>query len=367
MLVEISNMIQSKEPKPHCFFKAVLLCVLACLVLAPISNAETSALRIYFIDVEGGQASLLVAPSGQSLLVDTGWPDNNDRDANRIAEAAKSAGLKQIDYVLITHYHTDHVGGVPQLLKKLKVGAFIDHGPNTENDELAPEGYDAYLKSLGSTKRIIARPGEFIPIRGIKVEILAAAGAHITRPAPGAGQSNPYCASEPRWPADPSENAASVGILVIFGDFRFVDLGDLTKEKELHLVCPNNLIGTADLFLVSHHGLDLSNSKSLVDALHPRVAIMGNGAQKGNDPKAWQTVHDSPGLQDLWQLHYSPASGADHNVSRDAIANLDDEADGHFFTVTAQSDGTFTVVNSRNRYERTYKKARTSVDLSGAQ
>jgi competence protein ComEC len=366
-LVKTFNMIQSKEPISHSFFKTMLLCVLAGLVLAPISNAESSALQIYFIDVEGGQSTLVVAPSGQSLLVDTGWPDNNDRDANRIAQAVKSAGLKQIDYVLITHYHTDHVGGVPQLLQKVKVGAFIDHGPNIENDELAPEGYDAYLKSLGSTKRIIAKPGEFIPIEGIKVEILAAAGAHITRPALGAGQPNPYCTSEPRWPADPSENAASVGILVIFGDFRFVDLGDLTKKKELQLVCPKNLIGTADLFLVSHHGLGLSNSKSLVHALHPRAAIMGNGAEKGNDPKAWQTVHDSPGLQDLWQLHYSSASGADHNVSKDAIANLDGEADGQFFKVTARSDGTFSVVNSRNKYERTYKSSRTSVELGGAQ
>jgi competence protein ComEC len=152
-----------------------------------------------------------------------------------------------------------------------------------------------------------------------------------------------------------TENAASVGILVTFGDFRFVDLGDLTKDKELDLVCPNNLIGTANLFLVSHHGMGLSNSKSLVHALHPRAAIMENGAQKGNDPKAWQTVHDSPGLQDLWQLHYSSASGADHNVSKNAIANLDGDADGHYLKVTAQSDGTFSVVNSRNKYERIYQ------------
>jgi competence protein ComEC len=349
-------MIQSKEHKMHSCLKAILLCVTAGLGFVPSSNGATGNLQIYFIDVEGGQATLLVAPSGQSLLVDTGWPAYNDRDADRIAEAVKRSGLKQIDYVLITHYHTDHVGGVPQLLKKVKVGAFVDHGPNLENDELAPEGYEAYLKNLGSTKRIIAKPGDSIPVEGIKVEVLTAAGAHIPGPASGAGQPNPYCASEPKWPADQTENAASIGILVTFGDFRFVDLGDLTKDKELDLVCPNNLIGTTDLFLVSHHGMGLSNSKSLVHALHPRAAIMENGAQKGNDPKAWQTVHDSPGLLNLWQLHYSAASGADRNVSKDAIANLDGDADGHYLKATAQSDGTFSVVNSRNKYERTYKK-----------
>lgn len=338
------------------FFRPISLCLLAPLLLVSAALAETKPLQIYFIDVEGGQATLLVAPSGQSLLVDTGWPDFNNRDADRIAEAAHQSGLKQIDFVLITHYHTDHVGGVPQLLKKLKVGTFVDHGPNLEDDELAPEGYAAYVNSIGSIKRIIAKPGDRLPVKGIDVEVLAAAGAHITQPTPGAGQPNPYCASEPKWPIDRSENAASLGVLITYGDFRFVDLGDLTKDKEIALVCPNNLIGTADLFLVSHHGMGLSNSKSLVHALHPRAAIMENGAQKGDSPEAWQTVHDSPGLQDLWQLHFTAASGADHNVSKDDIANLDGDADGHYVKVSALSDGTFTIVNSRNHKEHTYKK-----------
>jgi competence protein ComEC len=333
-----------------------LLCLLACLLLGSNSSASTRNLEIYFVDVEGGQATLIVAPSGQSILVDTGWPGFNGRDADRIAEAVKNSGLKQIDYVLITHYHTDHVGGVPQLLKQVKVAAFVDHGPNLENDELAPEGYAAYLSSLGSIKHIVAKPGARIPVEGIKVEVLAAAGAHVAQPVQGAGQPNPYCASEPKWPNDHTENAASVGVLVTYGDFRFIDLGDLTKDKEVDLVCPNNLVGTTDLFLVSHHGMGMSNSKALVHALRPRVAIMENGAQKGDDPHAWQIVHDSPGLQDLWQLHYTAASGADHNVSVDRIANLDGDSDGHYLKVSAQSDGTFEVLNSRNKQQRTYKK-----------
>lgn len=221
---------------------------------------------------------------------------------------------------------------------------------------MAPEGYDAYLKNLGNSKHVVAKPGDRIPIQGLNVEVLAAAGNHIDKPVPGAGQSNSYCASEPHWPADHSENGASAGVLVTYGNFRFVDLGDLTKDKEIGLVCPKNLIGTADLFLVSHHGMAMSNSKALVDALHPRVAIMENGPKKGDSPEAWQTVHDSPGLQDLWQLHYTASSGPDHNVAKDKIANLDNDADGHYIKVTAHADGTFTVLNSRNHNQRTYKK-----------
>ncbi len=334
----------------------LVLSVVVALLLALSAFAKTADLQIYFIDVEGGQSTLLVAPSGQSLLVDTGWPDSNGRDADRIAEVMKNAGLKHIDYLLITHYHTDHVGGVPQLLERVKVGTFIDHGPNLENDELAPEGYAAYLKAIGSSKRIIAKPGYRIPIQGLSVEIVAGAGDHITLPLAGAGQPNPYCASETKWPADHTENAASLGFVLKYGDFRFIDFGDLTKDKELNLVCPNNLIGTTDLLLVSHHGMDMSSTKSFVDALHPKAAIMENGPKKGDSPQAWQTVHDSPGLEQLWQLHYTASSGKDHNVPDEYIANLDGDSDGHYFKVVARSDGTFSVTNSRNNIQRTYKK-----------
>ena len=327
-------------------------------VLAPMACcfAQRASLQIYFLDVEGGQSTLLVTPSAQSLLIDTGWPGLQGRDAKRIAQAVKISRITHIDYVLITHYHTDHVGGVPQLLQHVKVDAFVDHGPNLENDELAPEGYAAYLKSLGPIRRIIAKPGDKIPLEGVHVEVVAAAGVHIAKAAPGAGQPNPFCASETKWPADHTENAASLGVLVTYSDFRFVDLGDLTKDKEQDLICPNNLIGTADLFLVSHHGMGMSNSRALVHALHPRVAIMENGAQKGDDPKAWQTVSDSPGLEGLWQLHYTAASGTDHNVPKDTIANLDGESDGHYLKVSAERDGTIHVINSRNGLERIYKK-----------
>ena len=326
------------------------------LLLFPlISSAKTpKPLEIYFIDVEGGQATLMVGPNGQSMLVDTGWPGFDNRDADRIAAAAKLAGINQIDYVVITHYHRDHIGGVPQLADKIRVGTFVDHGPNREDSNETRDLAAAYDKVLPKAKHLVVKPGDQIPIKGINVQVLTADGEHIASPMKGAGQPNPLCASEPEAPVDNTENARSLGTLITYGKFRFIDLGDLTKRKEKDLVCPNNLVGTVDLYLTTHHGLDQSNAKVIVDALHPRVAIMNNGAHKGGKPEAWKTVHDSPGLQDLWQVHYAEDAGKDYNVPESFIANLK-ETEGAYLKVSAQPDGSFTVWNSRNQYAKTYK------------
>jgi len=333
-------------------------CAVGCALLMFFASAATVApLRIYSIDVEGGQSTLIVDSLGESLLVDTGWPGFNSRDANRIVAAAEAAGIKQIDYLEITHYHTDHVGGVPQLAAAIKIGTFVDHGVNTEDVSPTKDGYAAYMKVVGDDKHLVVKPGDKIPFKGMDVQVLTAAGEQIKSALPGAGRPNPLCATEPPAPADATENAQSVGILVTVGKFRFLDLGDLVKIKERGLVCPNNLIGSVDVFLVSHHGLFQSNSKVMVDALHPRVAIMNNGAHKGGSPEAWQTVHDSPGLQDLWQLHYSVEGAEAHNVAEKFIANPDEKNDsGSYIEVMAQRNGNFTVVNSRNKFEKTYTK-----------
>jgi competence protein ComEC len=318
--------------------------------------AASKTLDIYFIDVEGGQSTLFVSPSGQSLLVDTGWPGFASRDANRIAAAAKLAGVKQIDYLIITHYHVDHAGGVPQLVAAIPVKTFIDHGPSVETNAAGNKLIADYTAARGSAKHLVVKPGDKIPVKGLDITVLTAAGDQIAKALAGAGAANPACSNVKMKDPDPSENARSTGSLIAFGKFKMIDLGDLTWNKEFSLACPANLIGTVDLYLTTHHGLNQSNNPALVQALHPRVAIMNNGATKGGSPEAWQTVHNSPGLQDLWQLHYSNEGGTSNNVEERFIANPQGKEDsGNYIKVSALSDGTFTVTNGRNSFSKTYK------------
>ena len=340
---------------------SLVLLWIACVSLLAVPAVRAGkALEIYFIDVEGGQSTLIVDPEGESLLIDTGWDDFNGRDANRILAAAKDAGIDHIDDLVITHYHSDHVGGVAQLASRIKINAFFDHGLNTEDDTRG--NYAIYEKIAAQSKRTIVKPGDEIPLKGIRVQVLTSAGADITKPLPGAGQPNPWCASQPAPLPDTGENPQSVGMLITFGKFRFIDLGDLTDQKGLGLVCPNNLIGTVDLYLVTHHGTqhpgtgDVSNAPAIVYALHPRVAVMNNGAIKGGHPVAWQIIHDSPGLEDFWQLHYSMAGAEKHNVPDQFIANVGGNDEGYYIKVTAEANAAFTVTNQRNGYSKTYRK-----------
>ncbi len=317
------------------------------------AQAGSKSLLIYSIDVEGGQSTLLVSPSGDSLLVDTGWPGHDSRDADRIQAAMDDAGISRIGHLLITHYHVDHAGGVPNLVARVPVGEFLDHGPNREESNATRQVYANYLEAIGDKLHRTVRPGDTISVGSLNVVVVAADGEHIAA-VPGIKPTpNPYCASERSWPADPSENARSAGILVRFGRFSFLDLGDLTGAKEVALVCPRNPLGTVGLFLVNHHGLDLSNSRALVDAIHPLAAIMNNGAHKGGKPVAWQTVHDSPGLEALWQLHTAEDAGA-KNSPEQFIANPAGDGDGAYIKVVAAHDGSFTVTNSRTGLTRRY-------------
>jgi beta-lactamase superfamily II metal-dependent hydrolase len=320
---------------------------------AQATHPGNTNLTIYAIDVEGGQATLIVSPSGGSMLVDTGWGDNNGRDAARIQAAMKDAGITKIDKVLITHFHTDHVGGVPNLVERVKVGEFLDHGINREDSDITRKDFAAYIKAIGNTPRRTVHPGDLIDIPGLNTIVITADGEHINSVAGIKPTPNPYCASEPKWELDTTENPRSAGVLIRFGRFSFLDLGDLTKAKEIPLVCPNNPLGHVSLYLVNHHGFNLSNSKAFVDAIHPRVAIMDNGAHKAGSPEAWQTVHESPGLLDLWMLHTAEDAGA-HNSADPLIANLKGGSDGHWIKVVADGDGSFSVTNGRTGKTKEY-------------
>lgn len=333
---------------------ASLLPLLLCL---PATAASPTSLKIYFIDVEGGQATLFVAPTGQSLLVDTGWPGFSGRDADRIVAAAKDAGLSKIDYVLITHFHMDHVGGAPQLAERFPIGTFIDHGENRETtDQPTMQIWQGYQKLLqtGKYKHIVAKPGDRLPIKGMDAVVVSGDGNLISKPLAGAGGENSACKGAEQSPADTTENLRSLGFLATFGKLRILDLGDLTKDKESDLMCPVNKLGKVDIYIVSHHGWQQSGSAQLVDGIAPRVAIMDNGAKKGGSPGPWEVIEKSPRLENLWQLHYSEEGGSSHNVPAEFIANPQGPDAGHYLLLTAHPDGSFEVFNSRTKQVKKY-------------
>ena len=330
-----------------------MLALWAFLLAASLWSAAPH-LEIYFIDVEGGQATLIVTPAGESMLVDAGWPGFQGRDAARIQAAARLAGIKRIDYLLMTHYHLDHVGGIEPLLEHLSVVCFVDHGENTETGKSAEALSESYRRALARGKRLTVKPGDRIPLRGAEVLVLAARGNLIAAPPHGAGAPNPSCEGVPAKADDPTENARSVGFLLTYGRFRFLDLADLTWNKELELVCPINRIGTVDVFLVNHHGMNLSNSPPLVHGIAARVAILNNGAKKGGSPDVLRLIRRSPGLEDLWQLHLALAADPQDNASPERIANLEAECQGHWLKLTAESSGAFRITNSRTGETKAY-------------
>jgi competence protein ComEC len=338
--------------------------LLAVLVLALLSPAwalsppgSKKPLHIFFVDVEGGQATLFVTPDQHSLLIDTGWRGNHGRDADRILAVAKKAGIRKIDDVLITHFHEDHVGGLPQLVARIPVATVIDHGDNREStDTPTVEGWQAYQELLATKKfkRLTAKPGDILPIQEIGTTVISSDGVVIDHALPGAGQENASCKNAEQFPADQTENRRSLGTLFTFGKLKILDLGDLTRDKEMELVCPINKLGAIDIYIVSHHGWYQSNSPAFLNAIAPRVAIMDNGAKKGGTPSAWDIIEKSPRLENLWQLHFSEEGGAAHNVAPEFIANPDGPDAGNYLELTAWPDGSFEVFNSRTQNTKRY-------------
>lgn len=366
--------------------RGVLAGVVA-MTFAVASNGQTSkTLDIYVADTEGGKATLFRSPTGQTLLIDTGNP--GARDTDRIVAMLGDAGVTRIDYLISTHYHIDHVGGMPELAKRIPIGHYLDHGPSVEEREQVKGFQDAYAELRAKAKHTIVRPGDRVPITGIDVRIVTAGGHALEKPLPGGGKPNPACAQfqKKEEPSSADENAQSVGSVITYGQFRAIDLGDLLWNKEGELMCPTNPVGTVDLYLVTHHGLAQSGSNALVHGVRPRVAVMQNGTRKGGSVAAYEIMRSSPGLEDIWQLHWSHHGQIEHNPAGVFIANVDDaetiagvltapgqrggrggsgqgggrdaaaHTPAHYIKISAQENGTFTVTNTRNGFSKTYAR-----------
>jgi beta-lactamase superfamily II metal-dependent hydrolase len=332
---------------------AALLCS---LFLLPLARAAKN-MDVYVIDVEGGKSVLIVSPSGESMLFDAGWPGNNGRDTARILAATKAAGVKQIDYLVISHYDIDHLGDVPLLASKIPIKHFVDHGPlETTRPDFAPR-YNPYaaVRDKGSYQPVKA--GDHIPIQGMDVLVVESAGKGLEQPLPGAGRPNPLCSVTPEKPERETdkEDNMSVGLLFTYGKFRMLDMADLEWAYDRKLMCPFNPIGDVDVYQVSIHGQDKGVSPALAQALHARVAIMANGPRKGGDPATWPTLREAPGMEDIWQVHYAENGTAQTNPPADFIANPNAACEAKWIKLSAQSDGTFTVTNSRNGFSKTYR------------
>ena len=363
---------------------AFLLALALSPVCAAAQTRNVKTLDIYVVDVEGGNATLFVSPSGESLLIDSGNAGAAAvRDANRIMAAVKEAGLTQIDHLITTHWHADHFGGMAELAARIPIRNFIDHGANAQPGAAADEFLQkTYPQLYAKGTHTVAIPGQKISVKGLDVVVVTSAGQTIKTALSGAGGANPHCAGfKPG--ANNAEDPMSVGAYVTFGTFRTIHLGDLTKNKEFELMCPNNRIGTVDVLLGLHHGQDTSSAEALVHAIRPRVAVMNNGTRKGGQPEVMKTLHLSPGLEDLWQMHFSELSGQEYTVPGMFIANVVDEPSAampvapmsppqpgaggppvpvhngpaYWIKVSAQTDGSFTVTNARNGFSKTYKAA----------
>ena len=329
---------------PPSSLKCVATSLLFLLMLLGSPKASLGkGLDIYFIDVEGGAATLVVTPAGESLLMDCGWKRDDLRDVKRILDVAtRLAGLKKIDYFVASHFHTDHFGTISQLVEKIPILKFYDHALMRKGEEYDADLYPEYLK-VSAGKRQVLKAGDAIPFKSnatpLKVTCVVSDRQVIQRPvAKGAGP-NPFCKEARLQADDPSDNARSIGLHVSFGDFQFVDMGDLTWNIEQKLVCPTNVLGKVDLYMVTHHGMNISNNPTLVKAIEPSVSIMCNGPHKGGHPDTVALLKSLPSLQAAYQLHRNVETSESQNTSKDLIANWDEACQGQFIHVSVAADG----------------------------
>lgn len=324
--------------------------------------ASAGKLRIYVVDVEGGGATLVIAPSGRSMLIDSGSPGAAaERDSKRIADAMQAAGLTKIDYLFTTHYDGDHVGGAPAANAVAHFDRFFDHGemdPKWEQNANGRARYDAYLE-IAQNKRTVTNAGDRIPFDDVRVDVVASHGSVIAKPLNGGGAHNPFCNPPDAKPPNTTENSQCTGVLVSYRGFTFLDVGDLTWDKETDLACPVNKLGRVSLLLATHHGFynDQSGAPALLWAIQPQVVIANNGPRKGMAAAAYERIQKVQGLEGLWQSHLALATDTAHNTDETMIANTEASADcnGHWIRVDVESNRRFTVTNGRNNFSRTYR------------
>ena len=337
---------------------------LALLAVPVVQTQGPITTDIYFIDTEGGQSVLVVSPAKgilgakETLLLDAGNLNPPGRDADRIAAAMKDAGVEWIDQMVVSHYHGDHVGGVAALADKVPIRRVYDPGafiPEQNGNREA--GYVAYVPIRQNAHVTIAKPGMKIPVAGLEVHVVSSAGDLITTPVPGVRRTaNPLCANAQRKTQDPTpNNFESIGVVIEYGRFRYLDLADLTWNQEIELVCPANLLGTFSVYRTTRHGTEWSGAQALVHTVRPRVAVMNNNPTKGGTPDTFRIVKSSPGIEDFWQLHYSDNVSKEVNSSDQFIANFTGAGDeGHHIKLSARNDGGFTVTNGRNGFAKEY-------------
>jgi competence protein ComEC len=344
----------------------VLLC--AMLMAAPFGLTRAQGpgtLDIYVLDTDGGESVLYVAPTGEALLFDTGGgnPEASERDFNRILALVELTQIPVLDYVIISHFHGDHVGAAAHLprLPVRNIRQILDHGAYIT--ELQPErraAFEHYLEVRNLAKARRAIPGEMLPLGpSVVVHVVASSGETMTSALPGAGAPNPLCAEHtPKRDLRAVENDEVVSVVVRYGEFAFLELADMIWNHEQRLACPSNLLGSIDVYHTSGHGTEWGSNPVLVHAVRPRVAVMNNAAVKGGHADTFATLRSSPGLEDVWQAHFSMQNAAaQDNSPEQFIANLDAAPGhiGHHIKFSARPDGSFTVTNSRNGFKKEYR------------
>ncbi|MEW4487864.1 MBL fold metallo-hydrolase [Thalassoglobus sp. JC818] len=338
-------------------------CCFSLLVSIAQAGEENQHLDIYFIDVEGGAATLIVTPAGESILIDSGYPDNNGRDRDRILETVKLANLDHIDHAVVSHWHVDHYGNHATLSSLIPIHNFWDRGiPDALQEDKNFDTRIADYRAATQNQSNTLRAGDHFELDSngtpLSVTVLTASRNVI----PNSGEPNPFASESEDRPRDESDNACSLSLLFEFGDFRFLCCGDLTWEIEAKLMTPNNPVGTVDLFMVTHHGLPTSNNPVLVKALDPTVAVMCNGPTKGGHPDSIATLQSCQSLEHLYQLHRNVKLDADAQTPAEFIANSEPtencdgigvkasvRPDGSSYTVQIGNDGKLTEYKTRKR------------------